>query len=344
MLIKGVREHWRLTALLLFAFVLASILTTSAIGSVPIPASTVFNILLAQLTGASGDWSVAQEMIVMQVRLPRAVLGALVGCALGVAGATMQGLFKNPMADPYIIGISSGASVGAAAALVFGVGLGLGVLAIPVVAFVSATATTFLVYSIAKTGKRVPVETLLLSGIAVAYFLSAITSLIIYTSEEGMHQVVFWLMGGLWARGWVHVETLLPMVLVGVGLTMVYARDLNVMLQGEETAQHLGLDVESLKKKLLVLSALLTAGAVSVSGIIGFVGLVVPHIVRILVGPDHRILIPVSGLAGGVLLMWCDALARSIMPPFEIPVGIITAMLGAPFFIYLLRRRKRSMF
>ena len=133
-------------------------------------------------------------------------------------------------------------------------------------------------------------------------------------------------------------------VIVGVGLTMVYARDLNVMLQGEETAQHLGLDVESLKKKLLVLSALLTAGAVSVSGIIGFVGLVVPHIVRILVGPDHRILIPVSGLSGAVLLMWCDALARSIMPPFEIPVGIITAMLGAPFFIYLLRRRKRSMF
>ncbi|MHC1571118.1 MAG: FecCD family ABC transporter permease [Methermicoccaceae archaeon] len=344
MLIKGVREHWRLTVVALLALVLASIMTTAAIGSVPIPAGTVLDIVLHSLGLGGGGWSQSTEVIVMSVRLPRVVLGGLVGAALGVAGAMMQGLFKNPMADPYIIGISSGASVGAAAAIVFGFAAVLGVMAVPAAAFTSATATTFLVYHIARTGKRVPVETLLLSGIAVAYFLGALTSLIIYTSQEGIHQVVFWLMGGLWARSWVHVEILAPMVIVGVGLTMVYARDLNVMLQGEETAQHLGLDVESLKKKLLVLSALLTAGAVSVSGIIGFVGLVVPHIVRILVGPDHRILIPVSGLSGAVLLMWCDALARSIMPPFEIPVGIITAMLGAPFFIYLLRRRKRSMF
>jgi len=361
MLIKGIRERWRLTMLVLLALLLTSIFATTAIGSVPIPLSLVWRIVIAHIVlsvatllhsvlpsiqppGMGGEWTLAQDMIVMSVRLPRVVLGAFVGAALGVAGATMQGLFKNPMADPYIIGISSGASIGAAVAIVFGLAAVLGVLAVPVAAFASATITVFLVYHIARVGGRVPIETLLLSGIAVAYFLGALTSLIIYTSEEGIHQVVFWLMGGLWAREWVHVEIIAPMVLVGALLTMVYARDLNVMLQGEETAQHLGLDVESVKRRLLVLSALMTAGAVSVSGIIGFVGLVVPHIVRILVGPDHRILIPVSGLGGAVLLMWCDALARSIMPPFEIPVGIITAMLGAPFFIYLLRRRKRSMF
>lgn len=289
------------------------------------------------------SWSIAEETIVYQIRLPRILLGASVGAALAIAGATMQGLFKNPMADPFIIGISSGAALGASLAIVLGADA-FGIYAIPLMAFLGATTAAFVVYNIARVGGKVPVETLLLAGIAVGAFLSAATSFMMYISGERLHQIILWMMGGLWVSNWAQVQMALPLICAGMLALYLFAKDLNVMLLGEEPAQHLGIGVESLKKIVLVCASLVTAVAVSVSGLIGFVGLIIPHMVRILTGPDHRILLPASALVGSIFLVWADTLARTIITPTELPVGIITALFGAPFFVYLLRTRKRSMF
>jgi iron complex transport system permease protein len=245
----------------------------------------------------------------------------------------MQGLFRNPMADPYIIGTSTGGALGAACAIVF-----LGGLLMPLFAFIGATASTITVYIISQRNGRMAVETLLLSGIAVSLFLSAMLSFIMYMSGNSLHQIMFWMMGGFWNMYWddVSLALLIPAAAV---ILYIFSRDLNVMALGEEEAIHLGVNTERTKKILLMVSTFITAIAVSVSGCIGFVGLIIPHIMRIFTGPDHRILLPASMLAGSILLMWADTFARTM--PVEIPVGIITAFLGAPFFIYLLRRRTR---
>jgi iron complex transport system permease protein len=250
----------------------------------------------------------------------------------------MQGLFKNPMADPYVIGISSGAALGATLAVVMGV---QGIFSVPILAFMGAISSAFLVYNIARVDGQIRMETLLLSGIAVAIFFSALASFFMYVAGENLHQIVFWLMGGLWARGWDHVGVSFAPILIGILGIYVFARDLNVMQLGEESALHLGIEIEQVKKVLLALSSLIAGIAVSVSGIIGFVGLIIPHMVRIVVGPDHRILIPASALVGAIFLISADSIARTIISPAELPVGIITAFFGAPFFIYLLRRKKR---
>ena len=339
--------HWRLIVTYLIVVLGLTIVITATLGPAHISPLVVLKMLASRLLLVDSlvvpSWSVAEETIIFQIRLPRIVLGVLVGAALGVAGTAMQGLFKNPMADPYIIGISSGAALGATFAMVFGLGT-LGMYTIPLVAFIGATAAIFLVYNIASIGGKLPVGTLLLAGIAVTLFLSAITSFMMYISGEKLHGIVFWLMGGLWASSWDHVWMTLPWIFVGMTVIYIFARDLNVMLLDEEPAQHLGVDVERLKKIMMISASLITASAVAVSGIIGFVGLIIPHIMRILVGPDHRILLPCSALVGGTFLVWADTLARTIIAPTEIPVGIITALFGAPFFIYLLRKRKRSMF
>jgi len=338
--------QWRLIVTYLTAILGLTIVLATTLGPVQIPPPVVLKILISRLPLVNGliipSWSIAEETIVFQIRLPRVLLGILVGGALSVAGATMQGLFKNPMADPYIIGISSGAALGATLAMVGLVHMSM--YTIPLMAFIFAVGAIFLVYNIANVGGKLPVGTLLLAGIAVSLFLSAITSFMMYISGERLHGIVFWLMGGLWARSWDHVWMTLPWTCVGTLVIYIFARDLNVMLLGEEPAQHLGIEVEKLKKLMMVSASLITAAAVAVSGIIGFVGLIIPHIVRILVGPDHRILLPGSALVGGIFLVWADTLARTIIAPTEIPVGIITALFGAPFFIYLLRRKKRSMF
>ncbi len=310
----------------LVLILILSMLASTAIGPVSIPLKGVFT----ALTNLNAQGT--ESIIISQIRLPRIILAALVGSALAVAGAAMQGLFKNPMADPYVIGISSGAAFGASIAIVVH-------LSVPVFAFLFAAGTAFLVYNIAKKNGRVPVETLLLSGIAVAAFFSAMTSLVMYLAGEDLHQIVFWLMGGLWGSDWGKVTVAAPFIFLGTIGIFVFSRDLNAMLLGEEHAQHLGIEVENVKKILLVLVSLITGIAVAVSGIIGFVGLIIPHIARLVVGPDHRILIPVSALIGAIFLVWADTLARTIISPTELPVGIITAFFGAPFFIYLLRRK-----
>lgn len=271
--------------------------------------------------------------ILFDVRLPRVFGASLVGIGLAAAGCAMQGLFRNPMADPYILGTSSGGALGAACAIVF-----LGGLFLPVFAFIGSLISTLIVYFVSKRNGRMAVETVLLSGIAVSLFLSAMLSFIMYLSGNGLHKIMFWTMGGLWNMAWIDVSIGL-FILAGCVVLFFFSHDLNILTLGEEDAIHLGVNIEQLKKILLLVSAFITAIAVSISGCIGFIGLIIPHIMRVFTGPDHRILLPASMLAGAVLLLWADTFARTL--PTEIPVGIITAFLGTPFFIYLLRRKTK---
>jgi iron complex transport system permease protein len=281
------------------------------------------------------DVAATDQAIVQEIRLPRIALGAVVGFSLGTSGAVMQGFFRNPMADPSIIGVSSGAAVGAVATIAFPVALPFG---LQTAAFVGAVLAAFGVYLLATENGRTPVATLLLSGLALQTFLGAVVSYMLLHTGEGLEEAILWLMGHLRYSRWGHVEATLPLALVFFTVLLVYARDLNVLLLGESEAQALGIEVERTKQLLLVTSALLTAGAVAVAGIIGFVGLIIPHIMRLLVGPDHRVLVPTSALAGATFLVLADTLARS--GPAEVPVGIVTAAVGAPFFLFLLRRRE----
>ena len=278
-----------------------------------------------------------QRQIVMQVRLPRILLGALVGFSLAAAGTIMQGIFRNPMADPSIIGVSSGAAVGAVGFIVvpFAVPFGLGLRG---AAFVGAVVAAFGVYLIATRNGETPVATLLLAGVAVQTFLGAVVSFLLLQAGESIRRALFWLMGHLKSATWVDVTTSVVLVAVPFLVLLAFTRDLNVMLLGEEDAQSLGIEVERTKRVLLAVSAIITAAGVAVAGIIGFVGLIVPHVMRLFVGPDHRILLPTAALAGASFLVATDTLARS--GSAEIPVGIVTAALGAPFFLYLLRKRE----
>ncbi len=304
--------------------------------------------LLARVPGLAvldPGLSSAQETIVFGLRLPRLALALLVGCALSVAGVVMQAFFQNPMAAPSIIGISAGASLGATVAVVTGVSTtvaGLG--AVPMAAFVGALAVTAVVYVLSRRGGTTPVGVLLLTGIAMGSLMSALAALVLVTGQDpsrrDLDQVVYWMLGSVAAGGWSRVLLILPYVLIAGALTWLFGRDLNVLTLGDDTAYYLGLNVEQVRLILLALSSLLTAAAVAVSGIIGFVGLIVPHLMRIICGPDHRVLLPAAGLAGGVLLVLADVLARTIAAPTEVPVGVITSLLGAPFFLYLLHHRR----
>ncbi|MDY7081781.1 MAG: vitamin B12 ABC transporter permease BtuC, partial [Halobacteria archaeon] len=275
--------------------------------------------------------------IVMRLRLPRIAVGAVVGFALGSAGAVMQGFFRNPMADPSIIGVSSGAAVGAVATIVLPLSLPFGLIS---AAFVGAVSTGFLVYLLATKNGRTSVATLLLAGVAVQTFLGAVISFLLYRSDRSLREAIYWLMGNLVGRDWEHVKLTLPVVFLGFIVLMAYSRDLNILLMGEEDAQSLGVEVERTKRVLLAVSSVVTAAAVAVAGVIGFVGLIVPHVMRLIVGPDHRILVPTSAIAGAVFLVAADSIARTALGAAELPVGIVTAFVGVPFFLYLLRQRE----
>ena len=319
--------------------VLAVVLVVSAgVGPVAIPPATVAKVLLsADPLPATFETARTSRIIVLDVRLPRIALAAFVGVALATAGTVMQGFFRNPMADPSIVGVSSGAAVGAVATIVLPVAFPFG-LELQGAAFLAAVLTAFGVYLIATQGGHTPTATLLLAGVAVQTFLGAVISLLLLHSGRSLRRIVYWLMGHLGGTTWDEVRVIavaLPPLFV---VLLVYARDLNVLLLGEEEAHGLGVEVERTKRILLAVSSVVTAAAVAVTGVIGFVGLVVPHGMRLLVGPDHRILLPTSALAGASFLVATDTLARS--GPAEIPVGIVTAALGAPFFLYLLRSRE----
>ena len=283
------------------------------------------------------------KTIIQNVRLPRVFLAVIVGMALASSGTMYQGLFMNPMADPYIIGISSGASFTASLAILMGLGSGIkNISGIVIAAFVGALATSFLVFNIARDKKGyINILTLILTGIATGALLNAGTSFImIMASKDQLQAVVFWMMGSLTSALWTKVQIVGPVIIIGIIILFFYTKDLNLITLGEKRARQLGINVEVMKNIILVITSFVVAAAVSVTGIIGFIGLVVPHMMRLLIGPDNRVLLPLSALSGGIVLLLADTLARNIMDPREIPVGIITALVGAPFFIYLLIKNK----
>lgn len=288
------------------------------------------------------DRSERYAEIILGIRLPRMALSALVGASLALSGTVYQGLFRNPMADPYVIGSSAGASLGATIAMMLPISLRLlGLSAISLFAFVGSLATVALVFNLARTGQRTPMINLILSGVAVSSVLSAVVSLLMFVMpQEGLHGLVFWLMGGFSGRNWNHVAAAIPPFLIGLAVVLLHARHLNAILLGEEEALSLGVDVPRVTRRLVAVASLLTASSVAAGGIIAFAGLVVPHLVRLIVGPDHRRLIPNSCLLGAVFMLLADTVARCVIPPRELPVGIVTALTGGPFFIYLLRKHK----
>lgn len=293
------------------------------------------------LLGAPGDIPISHEVILFQLRLPRVVLAVVVGGGLAVAGAVFQSLFRNPMADPAIIGVSSGAALGAIAVILSGAGSILGGLGTSVGAFVGALGAAYVVYRLARIGPSVQVATLLLAGIAIAAVISAVISLVMSFSGEQVRSIYFWLLGGLGTRGWRALIAAVPLVALGVVLAMLSIRNLNLLALGEERAAQLGVEIEAFKRLALATGAMLTAAAVSVAGVIGFVGLMTPHILRLVIGADHRRLIPAVLLGGALFMVLADLAARIVLAPQEIPVGAVTALLGGPFFLYLLRRERK---
>jgi iron complex transport system permease protein len=329
------------TLLVLAAALLATVITSVAVGPVWIAPQTIAAMLANLVVPTNHTWSEAEAIIIFQIRLPRTFMALLVGSGLAVAGVAMQALFKNPLADPYVLGASSGAGFGAALIISLGV---VSAIFVPLAAFAGAIIASFTVYALSMIGPRSSVSLLLLSGIALSTFFSALISYLMFVAGSNLQELVFWLMGGFWASTWQYVEITFPVILIGAVILYAYARDLNLMLSGEESAQHLGVAVENLKRVLLVTVSFVVGVAVAFCGIIGFVGLIVPHVVRTFTGPDHKALIPASALFGGILLIWADIIARSAIPGTEVPVGIITALLGAPFFMYLVRSKRKNIF
>lgn len=324
-------------------FLLFSVAVAAALGTVTIPLKTTVHLLAKGIFHMSvGSEERAEAAIVYLIRFPRVLVAVLAGGALAMSGVLLQGLFRNPLADAGIIGVSSGGALGGV--IVISTGLAAtSSLALPCATFAGALITAFGVYFFTTRSGRTPLITLLLVGIAVNSVLASLISLILSLAQdyEISQQMLFWLMGGLDGRGWTHVQMILPFALGGFLLALFFSRDLNVLLLGEETAMTLGLDVELVKRILLALSALMAGAAVAVSGTIGFVGLVIPHMLRLMVGPNHRHLLPGAALGGAIFLVWCDLLARTLVPAEELRLGVITAFVGGPFFLHLLLREEK---
>lgn len=303
-------------------------------------------LLLALMVGSSmlgaahlGWAELWHSPIFLNLRLPRILLCVLAGAALSVSGASYQAIFRNSLTDPYVLGISSGASLGAAIAIV--VGLQYTLLGIGGCALLSALLTIWLIYRIATIGNRLHSTTLLLTGVCLTFLISALVSLLMVMHQDKMESIIFWTMGSFSSATWNGVLTLFPVVVLGVAVVLRHGRDLNLLLVGSEAAQSMGVDVEKVKKRLLLATTFMIAFTVSCSGVIGFVGLVVPHCVRLIVGPDNRKVLPFSIVLGSIFVLVCDTLARTVLQPGELPVGSLTALVGAPLFIYLLYRNKQ---
>jgi len=330
-------------ALLILAPVLLVVIVISiGIGAVDIRPLQVISILLSWVgIEPIVEFTEIQERVLHAIRLPRVLLGALVGAALSVSGAAMQGLFRNPLADPGLLGISSGASVAAAASIVIGWNAA-GLYATPLAAFLGAVAATALIYLIAQEGGRVNVATMLLAGIAINAICGAVTGLFVYLADDSeLRTITFWQMGSLSTASWRSLLAAGPFLLGTTLLMPFLANALNALLLGENNARYLGVPVDTVKWIIVALVALGVGAGVAVSGMIGFVGLVVPHLIRLWFGPNHRVLLPASALLGALLLILADLVSRTIIVPAELPIGIVTAVLGGPFFLYLLLRDRK---
>lgn len=340
-------SRWKVILAALIAGFILTIIVSLNIGYTPISFSQILMILGKQIPYApikSSSISSIDSAIIIQIRLPRILAGALVGAGLAAAGVIYQGIFRNPMADSYLLGASAGASVGYTIAVLYVTSslslIGLGMTQI--FAFIFALLTVFVVLTISRVGGKIPTTTLLLSGIVANIFLLAIETVMQLRSGKVLSGIVAWLAGGFSDTVWTQFYAVMPIILVGIVLTYFFTRDLNVLSMGEDTAQHLGVNTERTRQVLLAIASLITAACVAISGVIGFVGLIIPHMTRLVIGPDHRILLPASTIVGAIFLVICDSVARVATGASELPVGVITALVGTPFFIYLLRRRKTT--
>ena len=342
----GNRLIWVL--LLLGVILGGSLFLASSFGAVSISLPEILKMILNKVAifDFPSTWRAVDETIIFQIRLPRVVGGALIGAALATAGVLFQGLLRNPMADPYIIGTSAGAALGATIAMILPINLAfLGFGLVPMAAFVGALTTVTLVYNLARVGGKTPIISMLLAGFVVSALLGAIIAFIMSISDRldlNLRSIYSFLMGHISVTNWGQIAVIAPLFIGGIVVARFFAFRLNAFSLGEEGAAYLGVEVERDKILILALGSLLTAAAVSISGLIGFVGLVMPHAVRLRLGPDHRLLLPASALAGAAFVVIADLLARTLLAPIEIPVGIITALIGAPFFLYLLRRSRRE--
>jgi len=319
-------------------FLLLALLLSLAIGSVFISPKELWQVII-------GNGSEISTSILWKIRLPRTVLVALTGMALGGSGATYQGLFRNPLADPFLIGIASGAGLGAVIAMSIEWPYSFwGLMAIPMAAFLAALITVFIVYSLARVGQTIPTTNLILAGVAFSSFATSLTSFLMIRSTSEVRRALGWLLGGATQNNWNAILAMLPYLLIGISVLLFSGHALNLLQFGDEQAQQLGLNVTRAKRILLIASSLTTAAAVAFSGIIGFIGLIVPHLIRLWFGPDYKRLLPLSILGGGTALLVSDIIARILIAPQEIPVGIITALAGAPFFLWVLRRSKNQGF
>lgn len=328
-----------------FLVLLAALLLSAAVGSVAVSPAEWRTLLKAVLDGRafSDPQTAPLASIFFNLRLPRTCLVALAGAALAGSGSAYQGLFRNPLADPYLIGVASGAGLGAVLAMSirFPYTLG-GLLATPAAAFVGALISVFLVVQLGRAGKGIAAPNLVLAGVAVSAFASALTSFLMLRATGELRRALVWLLGGSTLSGWLPVLAALPYILVGLGVLTSLGHGLNVLQFGSEQAQQLGLPVRRVRFLVIASATLATAAAVAFTGVIGFVGLIMPHLARLLWGSDYRRLIPLSTLGGAVLLLLADVVARVILAPQELPVGIITALLGAPFFLWVLRRSQAA--
>ena len=322
--------------IILIIFILIFLtLFSITIGSVKIPLRDVISVL----SGKSADGSL--NVIILRLRMPRIAMAIIAGGTLSIIGASLQALFRNPLADPYIIGISSGAALGATSTFFLQRITGkFFIFYLPIFSFIGAFIAMILVYRLSLMGSKVIVENLLLSGVIIGFITNALITIIIAFSEREVHDILFWLMGDLSHAKWEDILIILIPIAFGIGVLLYLSSELNAISLGEEVAYNLGINPESLKRKIFFISSFLVGLVVSFSGIIGFVGLVIPHIVRLLVGADHRFVMPFSILMGSIFLLLCDDIARTIVAPQELPIGVITSLIGAPLFIYLLKRVK----
>jgi iron complex transport system permease protein len=338
---SGRRRQAAIMAVLVLVLVV-TIVGAVCLGPVTVSPSTVFQIVSHHTAGAPSerDWRLSQDVVIWHVRFPRVLLGVVVGAVLGVAGMAMQAMVRNPLAEPHLLGVTAGASTGAAAAILFGAGASFGSNATMVVAFLGALCAMLLILVLARSDRGTSPARLLLAGVAVGYLLSALTSLLILlsNSNEGARAVMFWLLGSLAQADWGVLPGVTLTATVGIGILYVCRRRLDVISVSDELARSVGIHPDRTRFGLVIVVALCIGAAVAVSGGIGFVGLVVPHLARRLVGMPHRHALPAAALLGSVLLVWADVAARVVLEPRELPIGVVTGLLGAPVLIVLVRR------